>query len=103
MKAFHKILLSILLSGSFCVAYAQDDTVKVGKELKEAGKSTGKAVKKAAKDVGNKAAEVGAKGAAAVSDKALKDRKGPHGETVYVDKYDRKYYVNKKGKRIYLK
>ena len=41
--------------------------------------------------------------AAKVTDKSLKNVKGPHGETVYVDKYQHKYYIDKKGKRIFIK
>lgn len=55
-----------------------------------------------AKAIGNKGAEVGAKVAASIKDRSLKNVKGPNGETVYVDKYDRRYYINKEGKRIYL-
>jgi len=101
MKKVIFILVYSLLFSAVIAVKAQD-TSSVGKELKEAGKATGKAVKKAAKTVGNKTAEVGAKGAAEITDRSLKNRKGTNGETIYVDKFDRKYYINKKGKRVYL-
>ena len=85
------------------------DTGTVAKDLKKATKATGKAIGKGAKAVGKgakkvakKSAEVGAKGAAKVTDKTLKNRKGPNGETIYVNRYDQKYYVDKNGRRIYL-
>lgn len=102
MKKLIWLLISGLLLNGVYSAHAQDSS-SVGEELKKAGKTTGKAVKKAANTVGNKTAEVGAKGAAKITDRSLKNKKGPNGETVYVDKYERKYYVNKKGKRIYFK
>jgi hypothetical protein len=101
MRKLLKIILFTFLAGGITSAYSQEkkDTTTVGQDLKHAGKSTGKAVKKAGKKVG----EVGAKGAAEIKDKPLKNMKGPNGEKVYVDKYDRKYYISKDAKRIYIK
>ena len=65
----------------------------------EAQTKAGKAIDKVEHTTAKTATVVGAK----VTDKKLKYVKGPHGETVYVDKYDRRYYVNKLGKRIFLK
>lgn len=59
----------------------------------------GKTIDKVEHTTAHTATVVGAK----VTDKKLKNVKGPHGEAVYVDKYDRRYYVNKVGKRIFLK
>lgn len=56
-----------------------------------------------AKKVGNKTASVAVKGASKVVDKTYKGKEGPGGQTVYIDKSDRKYYVDGKGKKIYLK
>ncbi|MCW3462026.1 hypothetical protein [Chitinophaga nivalis] len=55
------------------------------------------------KKIGNKTASVAVKGASAVTDKIYKDKEGPNGETVYIDKKDRKFIVNEKGKKVYLK
>ncbi len=102
MKKLVVIALSTLLISGISSSYAQqkkDTTTTMGQDIKQAGKSTGKAANK----VGNKVGEIGAKGAAAVKDKRLKNIKGPHGETVYVDKYNRKYYINKNAKRVYIK
>lgn len=106
MKVIRQIFICFFLFASVDLCYAQekeDTTSSIGQDLKQAGKATGRAVKKAAKTVGNKTAEVGAKGAAELKDRSLKNVKGPAGETVYVDKYEKKYYINKQGKRIYLK
>lgn len=56
-----------------------------------------------AKKVGNKTASVAVKGAMKITDKTYKGKEGPGGQTVYIDKKDRKYYVDDKGKKIYLK
>jgi len=70
--------------------YAQVDTV-----IKKVG-NTGK-------KVGHKTASVAVKGASKITDKTYKGKQGPNGETVYIDKMDRKYIVDDKGKKVYLK
>lgn len=56
-----------------------------------------------AKKIGNKTASIAVKGASAITDKVYKDKEGPNGETVYINKKDQKYIVNGKGKKVYLK
>ena len=79
-------------------SFAQENN-SVGKDLKNAGKDVGKAGKK----VGNKTAEVASKGASKVIDKTYKDKKGPGGETIYIDKHSKYYYVDGKGHHVYVK
>lgn len=56
-----------------------------------------------AKKIGNKTASIAVKGASAVTDKVYKDKEGPNGETVYINRKDKKYIVDDKGKKVYLK
>ncbi|WP_207422196.1 hypothetical protein [Desertivirga brevis] len=100
MKIVIKALLILSLGSLTTISLAQEKTDSTGVRhtVKQAGKTTGKVVKKTGKKVG----EVGAKSAAKVKDKSLKE-KGPNGETVYIDKYERKYYVDKDAKRVYIK
>jgi hypothetical protein len=56
-----------------------------------------------AKKIGNKTASVAVKGAMKITDKTYKGKEGPDGQTVYIDKNDRKYFVDDKGKKVYLK
>ena len=60
-------------------------------------------VKKDAKAVGNKTAEVSSKVAAKIHDKTYADKQGPGGETIYIDKHSRYYYINDKGHKVYVK
>lgn len=85
----------MLFAGS---AFAQEKQT-VGQDLKNAGKDVGKAGKK----VGNKTAEVASKGASKVADQQYKDKVGPGGETIYIDGHSRYYYVDGKGKHVYVK
>ncbi|MBW8686454.1 hypothetical protein [Chitinophaga rhizophila] len=67
----------------------------------QAGMAQG--VDSTAKKIGNKTASVAVKGAMKITDKTYKGKEGPGGQTVYIDKRDRKYYVDEKGKKVYLK
>ncbi|MEY3678323.1 MAG: hypothetical protein RI924_464 [Bacteroidota bacterium] len=53
--------------------------------------------------IGRKTKETSAKVLASLKDCSLKNVKGPKGETVYVDEYDRRYYINKEGNKIFMK
>ncbi|MXV50881.1 hypothetical protein GS399_07830 [Pedobacter sp. HMF7647] len=77
--------LALLASG---VTFAQEKKTKAGK---------------AVESVGNETAEVAVKGASKVSDKTYKDKVGPQGQTVYINKHSQYYYVNEKGGKVYLK
>lgn len=78
---------------------AQEKKTEVGKALQK----TGNAVEKGATAVGNKTAEVAVKGGAKVVDQTYKGKMAPDGSNVYIDGKNRKYYINKKGAKIYLK
>lgn len=56
----------------------------------------------AATKVGNKTAEIASKGKSAVVDIKYKDKVGPHGETIYIDHRSKYYFVDKKGKKVYV-
>lgn len=70
----------------------------VGHDLKNAGRDIGHA----GKTVGHKTAHIASKGASAVVDKKYAGHKGPHGETVFINKHSRYYYVNSRGHRVYV-
>jgi hypothetical protein len=97
-KLFRLFIAGTILCTSDAVLAQEKDSTDVSQELKKAGKATGKAVKKAGKKIG----ETGAKGAAKVKDKSLDNVKGPNGETVYIDENQRRYYINKDAKRVYI-
>ncbi|GAA3948406.1 hypothetical protein GO495_25885 [Chitinophaga oryziterrae] len=64
---------------------------------------TAQGIDSTAKKVGHKTASLAVKGASKITDKTYKGKEGPGGQTVYIDKHDKKYYVDEKGKKIYLK
>lgn len=95
MKTIWKsLLLAVVMSVSFeGIAQSGNDTLKVNPDP---------TIKKTAKKVGNKTSEIAAKGAAKVVDKTYKDKVGPQGQTIYIDNESRYYYVNTKGKKVYV-
>ena len=58
-------------------------------------------VKKGA-TIGNNTAEVTKKGVARVSDKKSDAWVGPEGQTIYIDDLGKYYWINGKGKKIYV-
>ena len=57
----------------------------------------------AAKKAGNKTAELASKGKSAVVDEVYKDKVGPVGQSpIYIDHSSKYYYVDKKGKKVYV-
>jgi hypothetical protein len=56
-----------------------------------------------AKKVGYKTSNIAANGASMVVDKKYDGKCGPHGQTVYINKYSHYYYISEKGHRIFLK
>jgi hypothetical protein len=88
MKKFLGISLLLLLAG-FSSVNAQSTTKKVTTDVK-----TG------AEKVGNKTAELASKGKSVVVDKVYKDKEGPNGETIYINKHSKYYWIDKKGHQV---
>ena len=88
MKKFIGISIMALLV-AFSSANAQDTAKTVTTKVKEG------AVK-----VGNKTAELASKGKNAITDKIYKDKEGPNGETIYINKHSKYYWIDKKGHKV---
>jgi hypothetical protein len=86
--------MAMIASVTF-TASAQEKKTEAGKVIQK--------TEKAAKSVGNKTAEVAVKGTAKVADQTYKGKMAPDGSNVYIDGKNNKYYVNKKGAKVYLK
>jgi len=89
------------LSGLLTLAIA--GTISLSAQAQEKKKSVGQTIDKTATSVGHKTAEVAVKGSSKVADKTYKGKVAPDGTDVYIDGKNRKYYVNKKGGKVYLK
>lgn len=71
-------------------------------KAKQGVKKVWKGTKKGASAVGNKTAEVSVKGAARVADKKSDTWIGPEGQVIFTTEDKRYYWVNGKGKRIFV-
>ncbi|WP_127127348.1 hypothetical protein [Pseudoflavitalea rhizosphaerae] len=85
-KIFGFVLLLMVVA--VCSANAQ----------KNAKKDTAGFVEKSA----NKTAEIAVKGKATLVDKVYKDKVGPNGQTIYIDRHSKYYWVDKKGHNVYI-
>jgi len=55
------------------------------------------------KKAGNKTAELASKGKSSVVDEVYKNKVGPAGQSpIYIDHDSKYYYVDKKGKKVYV-
>lgn len=82
---------------------------KTGKAVKKGGKAVGKTAKKGAKTIGQGAAKVGqntaevaSKGKSKITDKEIKSKQGPNGETIYQDERGF-YWVDERGRKHYMR
>jgi len=78
-------------------------TFTLAATAQEKKETVGQKIDKTATKVGNKTAEVAVKGTSKVVDKVWKGKMAPDGSAVYINNKNRKYYINKRGARIYLK
>lgn len=93
-------LLTGMLSCALCLGIGVSANAQTKKNAVErTADKTGKVVTKAA----NKTAEVAVKGESKVADQVWKGKMAPNGSDVYINGKNEKYYVNKKGAKIWLK
>ena len=83
-------------------AIAQSKTEKAEQGVKKGATKAWDGTKKGAKKAGNETAEVASKGKAKVTDKKSEQWVGPEGQTIYIDDGNKYYWINGKGKKIYL-
>jgi len=99
-KAFG--IAAIALLGLSAPAFAQSTTDKAAHGVKKGATKTWQGTKKGAKEIGNNTAEATKKGVARVTDKKSDAWVGPEGQTIYIDDLGKYYWINGKGKKIYV-
>ena len=101
MKKLFGITIIALL-GLSAPTFAQSTAKKAENGAENGAKKAWHGTKKGAKAVGNKTAEVTKKGVARVTDKKSDEWVGPQGQTIYIDDLGKYYWINGKGKKIYV-
>src|ERR1700748_1884226 len=67
------------------------------------GHAIGKTIKKTSDTISVKTKRTVKKGTAKIVDKTYSNKVGPDGQTIYIDKNSRYYYIDKKGNKAYVK
>ncbi len=93
------ILKGALIVGASLVALAATANIVAAQDTTKVSTK----IKKTATKVSHKTAKVAVKAESAVVDKVYSGKAGPNGETIYINKNDRCYYVNSKGGKVYIK
>ena len=101
MKKIFAIAIIALL-GLSTPSFAQSKVDKAAHGVKKGASKAWHGTKKGAKKVGNETAELATKGKAKLTDKKSSQWIGPEGQTIYVDDGNKYYWINGKGKRIYV-
>jgi hypothetical protein len=94
-----KNVLKVALVAAGIFSFAQTHAKPM---LRDTTKLTHK-VGRAATKVGNATAHTAVSGESAVVDKVYKGKCAPGGQTVYINSHSHYYYVNKKGRKVYLR
>lgn len=89
------------LLGGLTLAFLS--VLALNSNAQEKKESVGQSISKTATKVGNKTAEIAVKGTAKVADKVYEGKQAPDGSDVYINGKNKKYYINKKGGKVYLK
>src|SRR6266542_5272760 len=99
-----KILGIVIISllGLSAPSFAQSKVDKAAHGVKKGADKAWQGTKKGAKKVGNETAEVTKKGVARVTDKKSDEWVGPQGQTIYINDLGKYYWINGKGKKIYV-
>ncbi len=88
---------------AFAFVLLYTTSINAQDKVEKAAENTGKAIEKGAKAVGKKTAEVASKGVSKIADQTYRGKMAPDGSNVYIDGNNKKYYINKKGEKVYLK
>jgi len=96
------IFASLISFANTGFAQKKKDTLKIGEGIDRTAKKVGNATASTAKKVGNGTASTASKLASKVTDKVYKDKVGPDGQKIYIDNHAKYYYVDDKGKKIYV-
>jgi hypothetical protein len=102
-----KVYISLLAAGVFffaseASAQTRDKDTSIKQEIRENAKEVGKDIKEGTEKAADKTAEIAVKGASAVTDQVYRDKVGPNGETIYVDEHAQFYWVDNKGKKVFI-
>lgn len=80
----------------------RDEARDTRENVKDAAKNTKRDIEEAADKAGDKISEAAAKAEAEITDQTFAGKMGPQGQKIYIDKYDKYYYINNDGNKVYI-
>jgi hypothetical protein len=80
----------------------EEKSEKAGDDIERGARKTKRDVQRAADKTGDAISEGAARSAAEITDKKLDSKMGPDGQTIYIDDDSKYYYINDKGKKVYV-
>src|SRR6185312_15876128 len=95
-----KLIGIVLVALALGVVSATAQNVKT--DVKRDATAVKNETKKDAKKIANKTAETSSKAKSKITDKTYSDKVGRNGQTIYIDKHDKYYWVDKKGHKNYV-
>ena len=102
MKKIISGFVIVVALGVVSPSFAQSKADKAGQEVKKGVNKGAKSVKKTAKKVGDETAEHASTAKAKVTDKKSSEWVGPDGQDIYVNDGTKFYWIDNKGKRIFI-
>ncbi len=72
------------------------------RDLEEGADEAGNKTERALEKTGDKISEAAAKAEAEITDQTFEGKVAPGGQKVFIDKYDKYYYINEEGNKIYI-
>ena len=92
------IVITFIVTMISVPSFAQETKQEVKQGIKEGARE----VKQAGQKLGTKSVELSSKGYHSVKDEKLNNKVGPDGQTVYMSGIEQYYYIDKKGRKIYI-
>jgi F0F1-type ATP synthase membrane subunit b/b' len=81
---------------------AKEEYKEEKREAKQEAAEAESDLEQGAENVGDDVSEAAVNAASHIKDKVYVDKVGPKGQTIYIDKHDKYYYVSDEGKKIYI-
>lgn len=75
---------------------------KAERDAEKAGKNADREAEEPSDKAGDQVAETAGNIGAGIKDKVYADKVGPDGQTIYIDKHAKFYYINDEGKKVFI-
>jgi vacuolar-type H+-ATPase subunit H len=81
---------------------AREEVKEESREARQEAREAEKNIEEGAEKTGDDISEAAGNAASHVKDKVYVDKVGPDGQTIYIDKHSRYYYISNEGKKVFV-